>query len=170
MKKILGGDGSTQEGYKSGMDRRRWLASVGMLFAGSRLRASVASPAEAQQQHKGQPLQLADFEPRSMLHVVETKVSRSRYPVIDVHTHLSFKAKQVKGVGIGEEMSYFAPVDAILPLMDRKNIRVMVDLTGGVGQGLVATIDKFQKPLMSLTPSPCCRTCRRYRGPRAAGA
>jgi predicted TIM-barrel fold metal-dependent hydrolase len=33
-----------------------------------------------------------------------------------------------------------------LPLMDRKNIRIMVNLTGGVGRGLDETIDKFQKP------------------------
>jgi predicted TIM-barrel fold metal-dependent hydrolase len=129
----------------SAIGRRPWLASVGMLFAGSRLRASAPTAPERQPESKGQPLQLADFEPRSMLHVTETKVPKSRYPVIDVHTHLSLKAKQVNGVGIGEEMNYFAPVDVLLPLMDRKNVRIMVNLTGGVGQGLAATIEKFQK-------------------------
>ncbi len=71
---------------------------------------------------------------------------RSRYPVIDIHTHLSFAARTENGVGIGEEMKYLAPVDALLPLMDRKNIRVMVNLTGGVGKGLEETIRKFQRP------------------------
>ncbi|OLC83009.1 MAG: amidohydrolase [Acidobacteria bacterium 13_1_40CM_4_57_6] len=94
----------------------------------------------------GKPLQLADFQPRSMLHVPETKVPRSRYPVIDIHTHLSFAAKIENGVGIGEEMKYLVPVEAVLPLMDRKNIRVMVNLTGGVGNGLEETIRKFQRP------------------------
>jgi predicted TIM-barrel fold metal-dependent hydrolase len=81
-----------------------------------------------------------------MLHVPETKVPRSRYPVIDIHTHLSFAAKSANGVGIGEAMKYFVTAEAVLPLMDRKNIRLVVNLTGGVGKGLVETIGKFQKP------------------------
>jgi len=82
-----------------------------------------------------------------MLHVPETKVPRSRYPVIDIHTHLSFAAKAENGVAIGEEMNYLAPVEAVLPLMDRKNVRVMVNLTGGVGKGLEETIRKFNSPI-----------------------
>src|SRR3989475_8898198 len=129
----------------SGIGRRSWLESMGMFFFASRLpRASIASPVTPE--GVGKPLQLADFQPRSMLHVPETKVSRSRYPVIDIHTHLSFTAKSANGVGIGEAMKYLAPVEALLPLMDRKNIRVMVNLTGGVGKGLEETIRKFQRP------------------------
>jgi len=130
----------------SGIGRRRWLESMGMFFVASRLpRASITSP-PAVPEGAGKPLQLADFQPRSMLHVPETKVPRSRYPVIDIHTHLSFAAKTENGVGIGEEMKYLVPVEAVLPLMDRKNIRVMVNLTGGVGNGLEETIRKFQRP------------------------
>jgi predicted TIM-barrel fold metal-dependent hydrolase len=81
-----------------------------------------------------------------MLHVPETKVSRARYPVIDIHTHLSFAAKSVNGVGIGETVKYLATPEAALALMDRKNIRVMVNLTGGVGKGLDETIERFRKP------------------------
>jgi predicted TIM-barrel fold metal-dependent hydrolase len=81
-----------------------------------------------------------------MLHVPETKVPRPRYPVIDIHTHLSVTAKTDNGVGIGEAMKYFAPVEALLPLMNRKNIHVMVNLTGGAGKGLEEAIRKFQKP------------------------
>ena len=129
----------------SGIGRRSWLESMGMFFVASRLpRASIASPVTPE--GVGKPLQLADFQPRSMLHVPETKVSRSRYPVIDIHTHLSFAARTENGVGIGEEMKYLASADALLPLMDRKNIRVMVNLTGGVGKGLEETIRKFQRP------------------------
>src|ERR1700737_346325 len=130
----------------SEIGRRRWLESLGMVFAAGKLSpASLASPA-AGSATSAMPLQLADFEPRSMLHVPETKISRSRYPVIDVHTHLSFKAKQVRGVGIGEAMNYLARGDAVLPLMARKIIRVMGNLTGGVGKGLDEAIGKFQKP------------------------
>ena len=130
----------------SGIGRRSWLESMGRLFVASRLpRAAITSPPVASESAE-KPLQLADFQPRSMLHVPETKVPRSRYPVIDIHTHLSFAARTENGVGIGEEMKYLASVDALLPLMDRKNIRVMVNLTGGVGKGLEETIRKFQRP------------------------
>jgi predicted TIM-barrel fold metal-dependent hydrolase len=127
----------------SGMGRRRWLESMGMSFFAGRLpiRSSPVALEGA-----GKPLQLADFQPRSMLHVPETKVLRSRHPVIDIHTHLSFTAKSANGVGLGEAMEYPAPVEELLPLMDRKNIRVMVNLTGGVGKGLEQTIRKFQQP------------------------
>jgi len=127
----------------NGMGRRRWLESMGMSFFAGRLpiRSSPVAPEGA-----GKPLQLADFQPRSMLHVPETKVLRSRHPVIDIHTHLSFTAKSANGVGLGEAMVYPAPVEELLPLMDRKNIRVMVNLTGGVGKGLEQTIRKFQQP------------------------
>src|SRR5882724_11856116 len=130
----------------NGIGRRRWLGSLGALFAASRLpTTSITSPPFAPES-AGKPLQLADFQPRSMLHVPETKVPRSRYPVIDIHTHLSFAATSANGVGIGEAMKYLTTAEAALPLMDRKNIRIMVNLTGGVGKGLDETIDKFQKP------------------------
>ena len=126
--------------------RRRWLESIGMVFVAGRLpTASITSP-PVELESAGKPLQLADFQPRSMLHVPETKVPRPRYPVIDIHTHLSVTAKTDNGVGIGEAMKYFAPVEALLPLMDRKNIQVMVNLTGGAGKGLEEAIRKFQQP------------------------
>src|SRR6267378_6517456 len=116
-------------GFMSGMGRRSWLENMGMFFVTSRLpRASITSTPVVPES-AGTPLQLADFQPRSMLHVSETKVPRSRYPVIDIHTHLSFAAKTEHGVGIGEDMKYLAPVDTLLPLMNRKNIHVMVNLT-----------------------------------------
>ena len=117
-----------------------------MIVVASRLPRASITPQPVAPESGGKPLQLADFQPRSMLHVPETKVPRSRYPVIDIHTHLSFAARTENGVAIGEEMKYLAPVDALLPLMDRKNIRVMVNLTGGVGRGLEESIQEFQRP------------------------
>ena len=126
--------------------RRRWLENMGMFFMAGRLPTTSITSPPAELESAGKPLQLADFQPRSMLHVPETKVPRPRYPVIDIHTHLSVTAKEDNGVGIGEAMKYFAPVEALVPLMDRKNIRVMVNLTGGVGKGLDEAIRKFQQP------------------------
>jgi len=132
----------------TGLNRRRWFQSVAGILVANRLPVSPAPSASAPSTPRNatQPLPLTDFEPRSMLHVPETKVSRSRYPVVDVHTHLSSKARQVNGVSVGEEMRYPASAEAVLSLMDRKNIHTMVNLTGGVGQGLREAIQKFQQP------------------------
>src|SRR5438874_7328406 len=48
----------------------------------------------------GRPLQLSDFQPPSILHLLETKAFRSRHPVIGIHNHLSFTAKSTNTVGI----------------------------------------------------------------------
>src|SRR6266478_8538092 len=104
--------------FMNRMGRRRWLESMGMFFAAGRLPTTSITPSSVELESAGKPLQLADFQPRSMLHVTETKVPRSRYPVIDIHTHLSFAAKTEHGVGIGEDMKYLAPVDTLLPLMN----------------------------------------------------
>jgi predicted TIM-barrel fold metal-dependent hydrolase len=117
-----------------------------MFFVAGRLPTTSITSPPVELESAGKPLQLADFQPRSMLHVPETKVPRSRYPVIDIHTHLSVTAKTDNGVGIGEAMKYFAPVEELLLLMDRKNIQVMVNLTGGAGKGLQEAIRKFQQP------------------------
>jgi predicted TIM-barrel fold metal-dependent hydrolase len=117
-----------------------------MSFVAGRLPTSAMIWEPATPESAGKPLPLASFQPRSMLHVPETKVPRSRYPVIDIHTHLSFAAQTANGVAMGEAMKYLDPVEALVPLMDRKNIRVMVNLTGGVGKGLDEAIRRYQKP------------------------
>ncbi len=126
--------------------RRSLFQNVSAFWLASKMSASATALATGTPANAGKPLQLADFQPRSMLHVPETKVTRSLYPVIDIHTHLSVTAKSANGVGIGEEMKYLATAEGVLSLMDRKNIRVMVNLTGGVGKGLEETVRKFQQP------------------------
>jgi len=106
------------------------------------LRAQVKSPEGAGKAR----LDLSEFQPKSMLHVSETKVPRARYPVVDVHTHLCFRANLHDGVGIGDAMQFLATPADLLPIMDRKNIRIMVNLTGGAGTGLDQAIQKFQQP------------------------
>src|SRR5688500_19043525 len=39
-------------------------------------------------------LALEDYEPKSMLHVPETKVPRARFAAIDFHTHLSWSGRR----------------------------------------------------------------------------
>jgi predicted TIM-barrel fold metal-dependent hydrolase len=130
----------------SGMGRREWVESMGIFAIAGALRA----PAHSAQltTPKGpdkMKLDLSDFQPKSMLHVPETKVPRSRYPVIDIHTHLSSRAKSVNGVGVGEKMKFHATPETLLPVMDRKNIRIMVNLTGGSGKGLDDAVREFDQ-------------------------
>ena len=70
--------------------RRNWLAALGAGAASMPVRMAAQQPAR-------QPLDLSEYQPKSMLRVHETKVDRARYPVIDIHTHLSFAAKGEKG-------------------------------------------------------------------------
>ena len=47
------------------------------------------------------------------------------------------------GISVGEEITLFAQPEDLLPVMDRKGIRTLVNLTGGVGAGLEESIRSF---------------------------
>src|ERR1043165_9911594 len=113
------------------LSRRRWLASVALAGLG---RAATARPVAQREEGGGatgaQPqgkLALEDYEPKSMLHVPAHKVERARFPAIDFHTHLSWSG----GFGEAEHPHFNAKTSDVLPVMDRKNVRAMVNLTGG---------------------------------------
>jgi len=132
------------------IDRRQWLARLaaggaGLLVPGRRGSAAPALPREAlTPAGKRRPLALKDFQPKSMLHVPEHKTLRARFPVIDVHTHLSWAAQGGGGVFRGEAMKFLATPPELLEVMDRKNVRTMVNLTGGTGAGLEKTIRYYE--------------------------
>lgn len=135
----------------SGWSRRRWLSSLGAAGAGlaagrradARDAAQEAAPSPAPAAADA-PLALEDYQPKSMLHVPETKVARSRFPAIDMHTHLSWTKTSSGGVSRGEEMNFLAKPEELIAVMDRKNVRMMVNLTGGTGAGLVSSIRTFE--------------------------
>ncbi|MBX5496203.1 MAG: amidohydrolase [Bryobacteraceae bacterium] len=91
----------------------------------------------AQTERKGKPLDLADYQPRSMLSVPEHHVEKARFPVIDIHTHLSWSKEETN--------RYLASPAELLAVMDRRNLRTMVNLTGGRGAGLREAVEKFDK-------------------------
>ena len=126
------------------INRRQLLttASVGSL-GGVVLQTSEARSDETKPQPK--PLDLSQYEPRSMLHVKETRVERARYPLIDIHTHLSFSSKVENGVSLAPERRFLASPESLLPVMERRNIRALNNLTGGFGDGLVQTVQKFDR-------------------------
>src|SRR6187431_1442836 len=87
------------------VNRRQWLGRIAAGGAGALLpfgRAEADSPKAppkgvaaaaarpATTAAKPCPLALQDFQPRSMLHVAEHKVTRAAFPVIDVHAHFSW--------------------------------------------------------------------------------
>ena len=90
-------------------------------------------------------LRLADFEPRSVLHVTETHIDRPRYPVIDAHTHLSWGTRSEEGIFLSAERTFLSNPEELLPVMDRCGVRAMVNFTGGYGAGLTDCIDRYDR-------------------------
>lgn len=129
------------------LTRRQWLAGLGTagLATVSRTWAMEGRTAGLTARRRPATLELKDSQPKSMLHVSETKVLRARFPVIDFHAHFGFSARAVNGVAQGDVIRHNSTPNELLPVMDRKNIRVMVNLTGGVGAGLEESLAKFQR-------------------------
>jgi predicted TIM-barrel fold metal-dependent hydrolase len=134
------------------LSRRAWFASLGFGIAAAGLREGSAQQTAPRPRAATAPagardsLLLRDFQPRSMLVVPETTVPRARFPVIDVHTHPTFRVKSVAGVPHGEAVRVSAPPADVLAIMERRNVRTIVDLTGGVGTGLAESVRTFQQP------------------------
>ena len=133
----------------SSVNRRQWLRRLGAAglaaAAGTEATAKGQQPSNPPQPLKPERLALEDFQPKSILHVPETMVSRARFPVIDVHTHLTWGTPRTNGVTVGEEIDVFAFPGELVSLMDRKNIRLMVNVTGNYGKGLKEAIQLFQE-------------------------
>ncbi len=128
------------------MNRRELLYGTGLgLVSSVAARAGVKAPEPREEPPKHKVLDLPDYQPVSMLHVRETHVEKSRYPVIDFHTHISFSARGEKGVPMVPERRYAATPEELIPVMDSKNLRTMVNLTGGYGTGLSDTVNKYDK-------------------------
>ena len=124
------------------MKRRAWLtrAATTLLGSGVAVRAAEAAPEPATAS-----LPLKDFQPRSMLHVPETHVPRAKFPVIDIHTHLCFAAKQERGVPLSEERTHLAPTSELLAVMEHSNIQLLVNVTGGMGAGLRDSVQRYDR-------------------------
>ena len=132
----------------SGQSRREWLAGLAWAAVGQ---VAVANAWQARPRKRGsssqtttrkEKLALEDYQPKSMLHVPETKVLRSRFPAIDFHTHLSWSGRR----GGSAQVHNNATPEEVMAVMDRKNVRMMVNLTGGYGNVLEQTIAYWQKP------------------------
>src|ERR1041384_6079534 len=128
------------------MNRREWLYGVGLAAGASAVsHIGVADAAAAKTPPKPKPLDLSQFEPKSMLQVHETQVDKSMFPVIDFHTHISGSVKSKNGVELAAERQYLGTPKECLDVMDTSNMRAMVNLTGGYGKGLADAVNKFDR-------------------------
>jgi predicted TIM-barrel fold metal-dependent hydrolase len=145
------------------ISRRHWLRSFGLAMGACTYTQASAtmdatSDARSQARSKLQPLPLANYEPRSMLHAQETRVERAAFPVVDVHTHITISAKSKNGVALSAQRTYLGAPNELLPVMDRKSIHAMVNLTGGYDEGLAEVAKRYDQAFpgrfYSLT-EPC---------------
>ena len=128
------------------MNRRQLLCTTGLgLVGGAVAQARVLTAPSSDEKSQADGLNLTDYEPKSMLQVRETHVARARFPVIDIHTHITVSAKSKDGVELVPERQYLGTPEELLAVMDRKNIRSMVNLTGGYDTGLAEAVTKYDR-------------------------
>lgn len=134
------------------MNRREWLqrtsAVMGAAVAttacgqggttpdGEAGKAAGAGPAGTEPAAADASLKLVDYQPKSMLHVPVNIVEKAAFPVIDMHTHLAVPNAQAGG----RQSRRAVPPADVISVMDARNIRTMVNLTGGQGERLANTI------------------------------
>jgi predicted TIM-barrel fold metal-dependent hydrolase len=129
------------------INRRQWIYSAGLASVGIAAAPAIgAASAEPQSPEASDGnLALKDYKPKSMLQVHESQVDRARFPVIDIHTHLTGSVKYDKGVAVASEREYLATPQELLQVMEAKNIRTLVNLTGGYGKGLNDAVARYDK-------------------------
>lgn len=126
------------------ISRRQWLYGMG-LVAGSGVQAGSAISVVANDTTTPAPLELSQYEPKSMLRVHESHIERSKFPNIDFHTHISGSTRSENGVELSPDREYLGTPQELLAVMDRKNIRAMVNLTGGYDNGLAEAVAKYDR-------------------------
>ena len=132
------------------INRRQWLYTAGMVAGAGHLAVALKATNSAPQgdsagSAKPAPLPLGEYEPKSMLRVHETRVERGHFPCIDIHTHITVAKKSENGVELSAERQYLGTPQELLAIMDRKNIRAMVNLTGGYDAGLAEAVAKYDR-------------------------
>jgi len=127
--------------------RREWLTAMtgGLLVPAAQTSsgAQPGQPAPLGSSNDGLPLD--EFQPKSMLHVRETRVPQPRFPVIDVHTHVTRSGRTGDGEENPEAVAYAAQPADVVAAMDRKGVQTMVNLTGGRGAGLEKVIRELDR-------------------------
>src|SRR5258705_8519024 len=121
------------------MNRRQWLYGAGLIAGAGQLGFGNAAAPAKKNSNQPKPLDLTQYEPKSMLQVHESHMERSRCPLIDFHTHLSLSVKSEHGVELAPERKYLGTAEELLAVVESKNIRAKVNLTGRYRERLGAT-------------------------------
>lgn len=79
----------------------------------------------------GQEMGFEEYQPRSTLEVPEHPTPRARYPFVDVHSH-------------HRRVSDAAYVSSLVAAMDRMNMAVLVNLSGGSGPRLQRMVEDLE--------------------------
>jgi uncharacterized protein len=72
------------------------------------------------------PPSILDYRPKSTLVTKETLVPKAKFPVVDIHNHITITA---------------ANIEEMVKDMDALNLRVLVNLSGGSGEELKRSVD-----------------------------
>jgi len=126
------------------MSTRRTFFALGLGSA-----ALTGSPVQTERNGQREPkLALEDYQPRSALAVPQTRVSRAKFPVIDVHTHVSniFGRDSRAPEPSGPSAQASRQLDQIVRWMDELNIRMMVNQTGRTLEPLKRNIAVLEGP------------------------
>jgi len=147
------------------MNRRQWLYGAGLIAGASQLALPRAAAEQAERPPAPKPLDLSEYEPKSMLHVHESRVERAKFPLIDIHTHISVSTKSEAGVELSPDRQYLGTPQELLAVMDRKNIHAMVNLTGGYEKGLAETVAKYDRAYAGRFYTFCEPSYSRFKEP-----
>ena len=111
-------------------------------LAGGCSRAVPAVEAQKKDQTPSPKLELLEFQPKSMLVVPEHSVARAKFPVIDVHTHISgvFGRKRETDPAVA-----FKQLDDIVKWSTEINLKTAINLTGGWGDDLKRNVNDLQE-------------------------
>lgn len=109
------------------MHKKRFAAPI-VAVAG--LCLAQAPPVAPQAPPKLPPMNIYEYQPASTLAVPQHPLTRARFPVIDVHNH------QDSAMPAGK-------LDPLVRDMDRINLRMMVNRSGGYG-------DRLQKGVQNM--------------------
>jgi predicted TIM-barrel fold metal-dependent hydrolase len=118
------------------MQSRLALGGLGLLILAAAVVAQQPARQMAQRPGDGREPEwpapsIREYKPKSMLVVPEHPTPRARFPVVDIHSHLPnpINAEQF---------------DRVVAGMDKNNLRVLVNLSGGSGERLRAGLEAIR--------------------------
>jgi predicted TIM-barrel fold metal-dependent hydrolase len=124
--------------------RRTFLSTAAGAAALSSACSNPPPNPDLQTEAPAAQMSLSEFEPKSMLVVPENPVDKAKFPVIDMHTHVSGLTRRDPQPGDPLQGTPEERFAKIVTWMDEMNMQTMINLTGGTGEDLQQNIEKMQ--------------------------